>query len=263
MRTVRSTDGTPIAVDDEGSGPPLVLVTGALCDRRSPAGLVPLLAGSATVHTYDRRGRGSSGDTAPYAVEREIDDLAAVIGSTGGTALVYGHSSGARLALAAAAAGVPIDRLAVYEPPFRSGTGDADAAVLRRRVEHLLEEGDRRGAVTAHLVGSGIPEPVVQQMHGAPWWPAVEALAHTLPYDQALCGDLSLPTDQLASISIPTLVLGGGASGADWRAALREVAATVPDGRYAEVPGQGHVPAHEVLAPVLAGFLTGNQAPTR
>jgi pimeloyl-ACP methyl ester carboxylesterase len=256
MRTITSADGTPIAMDDDGSGPPLVLVTGALCDRRSPAGLVPLLAGSSTVHTYDRRGRGSSGDTAPYAVEREVDDLAAVIAAAGGAAHVYGHSSGARLALAAAAAGLPITRLAVYEPPFRLGSGDAEAATLRERVEARLADGDRRGAVTLHLLGSGTPEPAVRQMQSAPWWPAMEALAPTLPYDEALCGDLSLPQAELASIGVPTLVLGGGASEEGWRAALREVASTVSDGRYAEVEGQGHVPAHDVLAPVLAGFFT-------
>jgi hypothetical protein len=254
MRTVRSADGTPIAVDDEGSGPPLVIVTGALCDRRSPAGLVPLLAQSFTVHTYDRRGRGSSGDTAPHAVEREVEDLAAVIGSAAGPAFVYGHSSGARLALTAAAAGLPIARLAVYEPPFRPGIGDPGAAAQRERLRQLLADGDRGGAVTAHLLGSGTPESVVRQMWTAPWWPAMEALAPTLPYDQALCGDLSLPEVELAAIGIPTLVLAGSASDAEWRAALREVAATVPDGRYAEVDGQGHVPAHDVLAPVLTGF---------
>jgi pimeloyl-ACP methyl ester carboxylesterase len=257
VQTTRSADGTPIALRRSGEGPALVLVTGAFCDASSPAPLQALLAPRFSVLAYDRRGRGSSGDCPPYAVQREVEDLAAVIDAAGGTASIYGHSSGARLALDAAAAGVPMSRLAVYEPPFNPGNPDPDVASWRARVEALLAAGDRRGAATEHLLGSGTPEHVVEHMRSAPWWPAMEALAHTLPYDEALCGDLTIPVGRLAGVAVPTLVLAGGNSDPDWRAALRTVAGTLRDGRYAELDGQHHVPADDVLAPVLADFFAG------
>jgi pimeloyl-ACP methyl ester carboxylesterase len=248
MHTVQSTDGTTIAHQRTGTGPAVVLVTGAFCDHNSPAGLVAELSAQFTVLVYDRRGRGQSGDTAPYSTDREVEDLAAVLSVAGGPAHVYGHSSGARLALDGAAAGLPILRLAVYEPPFRSGP----APTWQARVQRLLDLGDRRGAAVVHLRESGTPEHVVASMQQAPWWPALEALAHTLPYDEALCGDLSIPTGSLSRITAPTLVLGGGASDADFLTALQSVAAAIPSGQFVELPKQGHVPPDDALAPLLA-----------
>lgn len=254
MQTIRSADKTLIAYAASGAGPALVLVSGAFCDSASTAGLAARLSERFTVVRYDRRGRGASGDTAPYAVEREIEDLQAVIEAAGGQACVFGHSSGARLALDAAAAGVGVSQLAAYEPPVRLGPPGPAAATLRSRVEQLLARGDRRGAATLHLVESGTPEPVVQYMKAAPWWPGMEALAHTLPYDEALCGDLSVPTQALEAIAIPTLILAGADSDAGWRAALGMVADTISGAGYRELAGQTHVPADDVLAPVLARF---------
>jgi pimeloyl-ACP methyl ester carboxylesterase len=254
MHTVRSADGTTIALEQAGTGPALVLVTGAFCDRASPASLVAALRDRFTVHVYDRRGRGSSGDVPPYSTDREIEDLGAVIEAAGGAASVYGHSSGGRLALDAAAAGLPITRLAVYEPPFRPGAPGVPPA-WPAQVQRLLDEGDRRGAATLHLRESGTPEQVVQSMQQAPWWPAMEALAHTLPYDEALCGDLAVPDGRLATVAVPTLVLAGGDSDPGWRSALRAVAEAVPKASYAQLPGQGHVPSDTALVPVLVEFL--------
>jgi pimeloyl-ACP methyl ester carboxylesterase len=254
MKTVQSTDGTEIAYEATGSGPALILVTGAFCDHTSPAALATALSTKWTVYAYDRRGRGSSGDTSPYAVVREIDDLAAVMEEAGDSPLLYGHSSGARLALDAAAAGLPIGRLAVYEPPFGLGAPSAGAATLRSRVERLLHVGDRTGAAVLHLRESGMPEHVVQYMRQAPWWPAMEAFADTLPYDEALCGDLTIPFDRLERIVVPTLVLGGGNSDAEFLKALRTVADTIPGSTYAVLDEQDHVPADDVVEPMLSGF---------
>jgi pimeloyl-ACP methyl ester carboxylesterase len=248
MHTVQSTDGTTIAHQRTGTGPAVVLVTGAFCDHASAAGLVSELSAQFTVITYDRRGRGESGDAATYTTDREVEDLAAVLGVAGGPAHVYGHSSGARLALDAAAAGLPIRRLAVYEPPFRTHP----APTWQARVQHLLDLGDRRGAAVLHLRESGTPEHVLTAVQQAPWWPAMEALAHTLPYDEALCGDLSVPTGSLSRVTAPTLVLGGSASDADLLTALQSVAAAIPTGRFDVLPGHGHVPPDGAVAPLLA-----------
>jgi len=254
MRHVRSSDGTEIAYESSGDGPPLVIVTGAFCDHASPAALVAELARSWTVVTYDRRGRGASGDTPPYAVGREIDDLAAVLAVAGRRPLVYGHSSGARLALDGAAAGLPMSRLAVYEPPFRLGPPSSGAASLRTRVERLLQAGDRSAAAALHLRESGTPEHVVQFMQQAPWWSRMEQFAPTLPYDEALCGDLTIPRGRLERIGIPTLVLGGANSDPEWLTALRSAADTVPGAVFDVLAGQDHVPADDVLEPALTMF---------
>ena len=253
MQQVRSSDGTAIAYESSGDGPPLVVVTGAFCDSTSPAALVAELAKAWTVVAYDRRGRGASSDTQPYAVDREIDDLGAVLAAAGERPLVYGHSSGARLALEGAAAGLPMSRLAVYEPPFRLSPSPG-AASLRTRVEQLLQAGDRSAAAALHLRESGTPEHVVQSMQRAPWWPRMEQFAPTLPYDEALCGDLSIPRERLERIDVPTLVLGGANSDPEWSKALRSAADTVPGALFDVLDGQDHVPADDVLAPVLAGF---------
>src|SRR5690242_10798264 len=193
METVVSADGTPIAYDCYGDGPPLITAAGAFCARATTEPLARALAAQFTVLNYDRRGRGDSGDTAPYAVEREIGDLAALIGAAGGSAAVFGHSSGATLALKAAASGLPITHLVLYEPPFNpDGSFPLLPASLAGDLAALAAAGRRGEAVEMYQTQAvGMPEQVVVQLRNAPFRPALEAIAHTLAYDAAVIGDRS------------------------------------------------------------------------
>src|SRR5437867_3728231 len=208
MHTVISKDGTKIAYDKEGEGPAVILVAGALSVRFPE--LSKLLAPRFTVFNYDRRGRGDSGDTEPYAVEREVEDLDALIAEAGGSASVFGTSSGAILALEAAAHGLAITKLALWEPPF-----SVDADGPRRHKEYMtrlteLLAADRRGdAVELFMKLVGIPPEFIAQAHHAPWWSATEDLAHTLAYDATVMGDSTVPTERVASVMVPTLVMDG------------------------------------------------------
>jgi pimeloyl-ACP methyl ester carboxylesterase len=255
-----STDGTKIGYDSVGAGPAIVLVGGAFNDRTTVAPLAQVLSGFATAYTYDRRGRGSSGDTPPYAVDREIEDLAAVIGATGGPAAVFGHSSGAVLALLAARADLPITRLAVYEPPYRPAAGSRILpADLAARAQAAVDAGDREAAVRIFLTeGVGVPAAAVDGMAGGPQWAWMLAIAHTLPYDLRITQGHGVPPT-LAGIRVRTLVMDGGNSPADMRQAAAEVAATVPTARYLTVPDQDHGVLQQpaVLGPVLQEFLAG------
>jgi pimeloyl-ACP methyl ester carboxylesterase len=260
METVRSADGTQIAFDRTGEGPPLIVVGGALSDRTAAGPLAAQLAPSFTVFAYDRRGRGDSGDTPPYAVQREVDDLAALIDAGGGSAFVFGHSSGAALAIEAVVGGLPVTKLAVYEPPFI--VDDCRSPLLTDYVEHLdgLLAEDRRGDAVAYFMttGVGLPAAMVDQMRGAPMWPAMEALAHTIPYDGRVMGDHMsggpLPAEWASAIEIPTLALDGGNS-PDWaRNAVTAFAAIIPGAEHRTLAGQEHGAAPEVLAPVLGSF---------
>jgi pimeloyl-ACP methyl ester carboxylesterase len=252
VETTLSTDGTPIAFQQTGTGPVLVLVVGAFCDRSTTAPLATLLAGSITVVEYDRRGRGSSGDSADYSVQLEIDDLAAVIAAAGGPALVYGHSSGAALALEAAACGVPISGLAVYEPPYTAdadGTGRSD--VLLREVRARIDAGDPDGAAARFLEGVGTSPGVVAMIQQGPGWAHMRELAPPLVYDLTLTNGGAVPDERLARIGVPTLALSGGGS-PEWAGrAGAAVAAAVPGARHLVLDGQTHAVAHEVIAPVL------------
>jgi pimeloyl-ACP methyl ester carboxylesterase len=254
---VRSSDGTVIAFDRFGDGQPLIVVVGAFCDRSTPRTLAGVLGADFSVYTYDRRGRGGSGDTPPYAVEREIDDLDAVIRQVGGSAFVFGHSSGAILALEAAARGLPVTKVAAYEPPYIVDDTRSRPDKLGERVGALIAAGRRSDAVKLFFTeGPEIPPHVIAAMEAGPGWSAMEAIAHTLPYDLAICGDQSVPTDRLAKIRVPTLVLSGGAS-PDWaRNAVDAVAAAIPGARCVSLDGQTHGAADDVLAPVLAQFFT-------
>ncbi|MFI0487417.1 alpha/beta fold hydrolase [Actinomadura sp. 9N215] len=265
METVISRDGTRIACERTGAGPVLVYVGGALNDRGSGAALAGLLAPRHTVLTYDRRGRGGSGDTPPYAVEREIEDLAAVIDAAGGSAAVYGISSGAALALRAAAHGLPVTRLAVFEPPFTPADDDrlARARAYNAELTRLLSggpDGPRRGdAVALFMTHVGVPPEMVGQLRGAPMWPALEALAPSLAHDSAVMDDAAtggaMPADVVARVAVPVLVLDGGASPAWMRDTARRLAAALPDGTHRTLDGQTHDVSADALAPVLADFL--------
>ncbi|HEX6497801.1 MAG TPA: alpha/beta hydrolase [Micromonosporaceae bacterium] len=258
MSTVTSRDGTLIGFDRIGDGPALVLVDGAMCYRASGP-LVPLahvLASRFTVYTYDRRGRGESGDTPPYAVTREVEDLDAIIAEAGGSAYVFGMSSGAALAIEAAASGSPITKLALYEPPYR--TSDADPRRQREYTEKLgstLAEGRRGDAVELFMRMVGMPAETVAGMRGSPAWPVFEAIAPTLAYDDALLGDGSVPRDRTAKVTVPTLVVAGGSSPAFLRDAARATAEVIPGAELRTLDGQTHMLDPEVVGAVLTEFL--------
>ncbi len=257
VKTVRSADGTTIAFDRFGDGPPLILVVGAFCDRSTPRALAELLHGDFAVFTYDRRGRGASGDTPPYSVEREIEDLDAVISETGAAPFVFGHSSGAVLALEAAARGLPMSKLVVYEPPYIVDDTRARPDELGERVSALIASGHRSVAMKLFLTeGPEVPPGAIAAMEASPGWSHMEAMAHTLPYDLAICGDQFIPRGRLANIQVPTLALSGGES-PDWaRNAVDAVAAAIPRAQHASLDGQTHGVADDVIAPVLVHFFS-------
>lgn len=258
MNTVQSADGTTIAFDRFGDGPPLIFVVGAFSDRSAPRTLAEMLGTELAVITYDRRGRGASGDTPPYSVEREIEDLDALISEASGAAFVFGHSSGAVLALEAAARGSSISKLAVYEPPYIVDDTRARPAKLGERVSALIASGRRSEAMKLFLTeGPEVPPAAIAAMEASPGWAHMEAIAHTLPYDLAICADLFMPVGRLASIQVPTLALSGGAS-PDWaRNTVAAVAAAIPGAQHTSLDGQTHAAADDVLAPVLAKFFLG------
>ena len=254
MGTVTSKDGTRIAFDQSGEGPAIILVVGAFNDRATGAPLTRSLEQHFTVFNYDRRGRGESGDTAPYAIEHEIEDLEALIAQAGGSACVFGYSSGAILSLRAAAHGLAISQLALYDPP---PTG-AKAGNLAPQLTELIAAGRRGDAVELFQTEAvGIPADIVAQMRNAPFRPALEKMAHTLVYESIILR--SLPPGLIASVRIPTLVIGGEESQEVMRKAAQSIAEALPDGRYRTLKGQGHDIVPAVVAPVLEEFFLAHQ----
>jgi pimeloyl-ACP methyl ester carboxylesterase len=258
MDKVVSADGTRIAYERSGSGSPLILIGGALCDRTTTRPLAQELEPDFTVVSYDRRGRGDSGDTSPYAVAREVEDLAALITALGGTAAVYGHSSGAGLLIEAAAAGLPISKVVLHEPPYGPDDSDAqresdEAAAV---VERLIAEGQNLQAVTAFLQMTGMPEDVAKDWAASPGF---AERAPTLLYDFAVMDSApggTVPFDRLAHVGQPALALWGSASPPFMVDAARLVAKALPNGQYVELEGHHHVVPPEVLAPVLTDFFS-------
>jgi pimeloyl-ACP methyl ester carboxylesterase len=266
MSHVTSKDGTSIAYERSGSGTAVILVGGGAVDRSENAPLVPELAERFTVFNYDRRGRGDSADTPPYALEREIEDIEALIAEAGGSAHLYGVSSGGALVLEAAAAGIAVDKLAVYEVPYN--LADDWPRRWREYVEELgsLLAEDRRGdAFELFMRLAGTPDEVIASARSSSYWPGVEAIAPTLAYDAACLGDGQPPTARLAKITQPTLVATGVAGrlpgAADWVRALDEaadaMAASIPRAERQIIEGQGHVVDPTALAPVLQRFFDG------
>jgi pimeloyl-ACP methyl ester carboxylesterase len=255
MDTVTSRDGTSIAYDRLGDGPPVVLISGGSVDRTSNAGLAEQLADRHTVYNYDRRGRGDSGDTPPYAIAREIEDIAAVIEAAGGPAHLYGSSSGAGLGMHAAAAGLPLAKLALWEPPYsvdgRPDLPDDTASVYRELVESG-RRGDAAEFFMARVVG--MPPEFVAQARQAPWWPQQEAIAHTLAYDATIMGDYTLPTEIARAITVPTLIVVGGASFGFMAETADALARLIPNAERATLEGQAHNVDPAALAPVLERF---------
>jgi pimeloyl-ACP methyl ester carboxylesterase len=264
-RTTISSDGTSIAYTKAGSGPPLVLVDGAFCFRANgPATqLVPLLAQHFTVFAYDRRGRGESGNTAPYAVDREIEDLRAIAREAGDSPYVLGISSGAALSLRAVASGVRVKKLALYEPPYLSP--DARTRTIeqdKNRLQQILSTGDRAGATRFFLTDVvGAPKAFVYAMpllmYGA--WKNCKSVANTLPYDLTIISDRSVLNERKAAVQVPTLVIGGEKSPKELRDAVSTVANALPNAHSRFLPGQNHNVSGKALAPALTDFFQANQ----
>ena len=253
--TTTSADGSTIAYETLGSGPPLVLVWGALGARSSPftRQMRTELAKSFTVYDYDRRGRGESGDAKPYSVAREVEDLAAVIAATGGDAYVWATSSGAALALEAAASGVPMRKLAAYEPPYMVGDPkDAPDSDYAEKVAALIAADRRDDAVKYFMRTVGVPGWMLFVMRLMPFWKDACAVAHTLPYDAAVMGPrFGLPEERLRRIAVPTIVLAGGKTTATLKTAAEAVARTVQGAEHRIVPGENHGIRPTALRPVL------------
>jgi pimeloyl-ACP methyl ester carboxylesterase len=255
---VSSPDGTSIAFTRVGAGPSLVLVDAAGGYRGfGPMGeLAARLEPRFTVFTYDRRGRGESTDTLPYAVDREIDDLQAIIDGAGGSAFVYGFSSGAVLGLAAAARGLAVPKLALLEPPLATDGAPAAEPDLAADIASLVAAG-RRGDAVEHFNRSiGVPADMISGMRQAPFWPGLEAIAHTLAYDVTITGAMSGAT--LRTITTPTVVLASDASDERLRGWARGVSDALPNGSLRILRGEWHGVAADAIAPVLAEFFLGS-----
>jgi pimeloyl-ACP methyl ester carboxylesterase len=264
---VISKDGTPIAYDRVGRGPPVILVDGALCMRSfgPMRKLAAELARDFAVTTYDRRGRGESGDAATaYTVDREVEDVAALIDAAGGSACVFGISSGAVLALAAAARGVAIEKIALYEAPLIVDHSRATTEEDWARIDAAVVAGRLDEAAKAFLKSVGLPKVAVAMMRWLPIWRNVRAVARTLPHDGALVRELQrgepLPAGRWSSVAIPALALDGGKSPAWMRSGMRALAGALPNAEYRTLAGQAHDVAAKAVAPVLKEFFAGARA---
>jgi pimeloyl-ACP methyl ester carboxylesterase len=267
METVVSKDGSRIAYDRYGAGPTAILVGGALSYRRfkKMEELAKLLAERFTVINYDRRGRGDSTEVKPFALQREIEDVQALLEAAGGSGSLWGWSSGGALALRAAGAGLAVERLAVYEVPFMV-TPEAKRPTpdYGERLDELVAAGDRSGAVKHFMRNSmGIPAPFVALMRLMPMWKELKATAHTLPYDWAALGahtmyGAPLNPEEWAAVMTPTLVMTGAKSPAALQQGSRALAEVLPSAELRVLEGISHNPKMKLLAPVVVEFLTRN-----
>jgi pimeloyl-ACP methyl ester carboxylesterase len=268
MQTVISKDGTTIAFDRSGAGPALILVGGmfeqrAMDSETAKLAALPLLAQHFSVFHYDRRGRGDSTDTQPYAVKREIEDIEALIDEAGGEAFVFGISSGAALAFEAALAlGGKVKKLAMYEAPYNDDDESRQAWIgFRKQLKELLAA-DRRGdAVGLFMMLLGAPADQIEEMHQYPMWPMWEAIAPTIAYDAAVVGaDASVPTERAASIAVPALIMDGSESYPFMHIAATALANAMPHAQHLTLEGQTHEVAAEAIAPVLVEFFASRAA---
>lgn len=260
MNKVNSNDGTEIAYEKKGKGPAVILVDGALCYRSfgPMSKLSELLAPNFTVYHYDRRGRGDSGDTQPYELTREIEDMEALIEAAGGSAFVFGTSSGACLALEAAIQlGNKIRKLAMYEAPYDSEKTVQQAwKEYRKQLAELLSAGRRGDAAALFMKSVGTPDEQIEGMRQSPVWPMFEAVAPTLAYDAATLGeDRAAPVKRAAKVAVPTLVMNGTALPFMLDTA-QALAKAIPNAEHCTLEGQTHDVNLEVLAPVLVEFFT-------
>ena len=249
MNSVKSADGTAIAVDRTGTGPALIVVAGAFCDRQSKKSLAVGLADRFTVFEYDRRGRGDSGPLGDATVEREIEDLAAVVAQTGEKPFVFGDSSGGAIAIAAAAAGVEVRKIATYEVPFTQGPSFEFADELSA----LVSAGNPSEAVERFLLLMGTPPEAIAGMKQGPYWPHMASFAATLPVDVRLCNDGRIPEDQLARVTVPLLAIAGDRG--PWAVDVaNSVAAAAPHGESRILAGYGHDVPDAVLSSVVSAY---------
>jgi pimeloyl-ACP methyl ester carboxylesterase len=261
MKTVTSKDGTTIAFDQWGAGPAVILVDGALQYRAFDQGMVPLaelLAPHFKVIHYDRRGRGDSTDHQPYALEREIEDIEALIDEVGGSASLYGISSGAALAMEAALA-LPnkVKKLAMYEAPYNDDSAAQQAwNAYAKELRKLLGEGRKGDAVGLFMMFVGASAEDVDGIKQTPMWPLWEAVGHTLAYDHiaALGEDAAVPTHRAARVIMPALIMDGSESFPFMHTTAVALAAAMPNGQHRTLEGQTHEVASEAIAPVLIEF---------
>ena len=251
VNTTRSADGTTIAYQRRGDGPALVLVVGAFCNRHTTNELAALLQDSFAVYEYDRRGRGDSGDTPPYVPQREVEDLTAVIDAAGGSASLFGHSSGAILALETAATGRGVNAVVAYEPPYRRLGSDVTS-----RIRQLIAKDDRTEAMRVFMVDAvGVPQQAVASIESWPDFAGMSAIAHTLPYDLTLAGDGTVPVERFSTIAVPVLIADGERTA--WSAeACDPVADAIPNAERTTLAGQDHGAAPSLVAPMVTEFLT-------
>jgi pimeloyl-ACP methyl ester carboxylesterase len=258
MNKIISKDGTPIVYDKTGAGPAIILVDGAFCSRKfgPMPKLAPFLAEHFTVFAYDRRARGDSGDTQPYSVQREIEDIAALIDLAGGSASLFGISSGAALCIKAVAGGLNIKKAALFEPPYRTDAmkhrAPADAF---EQLMRITAEGRRSDAVRFYfrkVMGMPAILPFIMQFTSN--WATMKANANSLPYDAAVLGNFIMPKDQIAAIHIPAMAIDSEKSPALLRKPVEEVAALLPDGQRRSLKGKIHDVPPNILAPVLVEF---------
>jgi pimeloyl-ACP methyl ester carboxylesterase len=254
---VTSSDGTSIAFERVGAGPAVILVDAAGNFRGfSPMPqLAEALSQDFTAFTYDRRGKGASTDTLPYAIDREIDDLQALVDVAGGSAFVHGFSSGAILSLLAAERGIGIPKLSLLEPPLRVEAAPPPPSGLGGEVARLIVTGQRGEAYERWLRGIGVPAEMITEMREGALWPALEATAHTLIYDSLIPG--SMPPDRLAKIGIPALVVASEGSVDQLRNWARGVAEALPNASARLLPGRWHGVDTEALAAALTEFFAG------
>jgi pimeloyl-ACP methyl ester carboxylesterase len=263
MATTFSKDGTNIAYDKTGQGPALILVAGAFQDRMAMTAYAEPLSKRFAVYNYDRRGRGESGDTQPYAVEREIEDIDALIQEAGGSAFVFGGSSGGVLTLDTAAHGSNITKLAIYEPPFVvDNSRDPVPEDILEQLKDMIASGRRGDAAETFMTkGSLMPADMVAGMRTQPFWPSVEAVAHTLVYDamimEGTMRGAPLPVERWGAVTIPTLVIYGGEGPAWSRNAAESLIALLPNATGKVLEGQFHTLTPDALTPVLEKFFLG------
>jgi pimeloyl-ACP methyl ester carboxylesterase len=256
-RHLQSRDGTRIAYNRTGDGPPVILVeaAGHYRDLSSFDGLVPILAREFAVYTYDRRGRGESTDTPPYAPDREVEDLEAVIAACGGSACAYAFSSGGLLAMRAVAHGAGISRLAMLEPPLQEEDAEPVESGFTRDVAELVRLGRNGDAVEYFLVNTGVPADLIAQMRGTPEWDSMVSVAPTLVYDSMISD--ATTSSLLRSVAVPTLVLDSGGSTDNLTGWAADVARQLQQASHRSLAGAWHGVPDEILAPVLVEFFRG------
>ena len=260
MAQVISKDETKIVYDKVGKGPAVVLVEGATATRSSFGELANLLAPNFTIYYYDRRGRGDSSDTLPYSVEKEIEDIEALIDEAGGKAYLYGISSGGALALEAASKlGNKVKKLAIYEVPYdESEAGQAKWKEYKTTLNESLKAGKNGDAITAFMKLVDVPDEMLAGMKQSPFWPELEKVAPTLAYDAACLGeDRKIPAKKAKHITVPTLVMDGGGSlqmYPNMHSSAEKLAKLIPSVKWQTLEGQTHDVDSKVLAPVLEKF---------